>query len=282
MKLASYRISGSASYGLVFGSGVVDMGRRLGARYPSLRSVVAANAFSLIAKEAQGAAADYPLSSLELLPPIVDPDKIICVGRNYKAHVAEGNNPLPKHPMLFVRLRSTLAAHEQPMICPKVSHQFDYEGELAVIIGKPGRHIPKANALQHIAGYSCFNDGSIRDYQFNHALTTGKNFPGTGGFGPFLVTSDEIPDPTRLVLTTRLNGMQVQHSGLDQLIFDIPTLIEYISTFTPLDAGDVITTGTPEGVAFARKPPLWMKPGDVVEVDIFGVGVLRNPVAAEA
>ena len=283
MKLASYKISGRASYGLVEDENVFDMGAHFAGRYPSLHSVIEADVMPELAAAAKGTTAtSHPLSSVELLPPIGNPDKILCVGRNYKAHAAEGNNSLPKYPMLFIRLINSLAAHGQAMICPKVSSHFDYEGELAVVIGKPGRHIAKENALQHIAGYSCFNDGSIRDYQFDHGLITGKNFPSTGGFGPFLVLADEIPDPSKLVLTTRLNGVQVQHSRVDQLVFDIPTLISYISSFTPLVAGDVIVTGTPEGVGFARKPPLWMKPGDVVEVDISGVGVLRNPIEMEA
>ena len=283
MKLASYNFSGKASYGIVDGAEVIDMGEHFGERYPNLRSVIRADAMHELSKFAKNAnLLRIPLTSLELLSPIGDPEKILCVGRNYKAHAAEGNNALPKYPMLFIRLINSLAAHGQAMICPKVSHQFDYEGELAVIIGKPGRHIAKGNALQHVAGSSCFNDGSIRDYQFDHGLMTGKNFPSTGGFGPVLVTADEIPDPTKLVLTTRLNGIQLQQSGLDQLVFDIPTLIAYISSFTPLVAGDVICTGTPEGVGFARSPPLWMKPGDLIEVDISGIGVLQNPIEMEA
>jgi 2-keto-4-pentenoate hydratase/2-oxohepta-3-ene-1,7-dioic acid hydratase in catechol pathway len=152
---------------------------------------------------------------------------------------------------------------------------------LAVVIGKPGRHIAKSAALRHIAGYSCFNDASLRDIQFKHSLTAGKNFLATGGFGPWLVTTDEIPDPTRLTLSTHLNGIAVQQTKTDDLIFDIPTIIAYVSAFTPLVAGDVIATGTPEGVGFARTPPLWMRPGDTVEVDISGIGTLRNPIAAE-
>jgi 2-keto-4-pentenoate hydratase/2-oxohepta-3-ene-1,7-dioic acid hydratase in catechol pathway len=152
-----------------------------------------------------------------------------------------------------------------------------------LIIGKPGRHITKHDAMSHVFGYTCFNDGSIRDIQFKHSIAAGKNFYATGGFGPWIVTADEIADPTRLHLMTRLNGREVQHTGIDDLIFDIPTLISYCSDWTPLAAGDVIATGTPEGVGFARKPPLWMKPGDVVEVEIDGgIGVLRNPIIAES
>ena len=216
-----------------------------------------------------------------MLPPITDPDKIICAGRNYRAHAAEAGGAPPENPQVFLRLVNTLVAHGQPMVCPKISGDFDYEGELALIIGKPGRHIAKADALSHIFGYTLFNDGSIRDIQFKHSIAAGKNFHQTGGFGPWIVTADEIPDPTRLHLATRLNGHEVQHTGIDDLIFDIPTLISYCSDWTPMVAGDVISTGTPEGVGFARKPPLWMKPGDFVEVEIGGIGVLRNPIVAE-
>ena len=210
-------------------------------------------------------------------------DKIICAGRNYRAHAAEAGGPPPENPQVFLRLVNTLVAHNQPMVCPRISGDFDYEGELAVIIGKPGRHIAKSDALSHVFGYTCFNDGSIRDIQFKHYIAAGKNFHATGGFGPWIVTADEIPDPTRLHLVTRLNGNEVQHTGIDDLIFDIPTLISYCSDWTPLVAGDVIATGTPEGVGFARKPPLWMRPGDVVEVEIDGgIGVLRNPIVAES
>jgi 2-keto-4-pentenoate hydratase/2-oxohepta-3-ene-1,7-dioic acid hydratase in catechol pathway len=191
--------------------------------------------------------------------------------------------PPPENPQVFLRLVNTLVAHNQPMVCPRISEDFDYEGELAVIIGKPGRHIAKSDALSHIFGYTCFNDGSVRDIQFKHSIAAGKNFHATGGFGPWIVTADEVPDPTRLHLVTRLNGKEVQHTGIDDLIFDIPTLVSYCSDWTPLVAGDVISTGTPEGVGFARKPPLWMKPGDVVEVEIDGgIGVLRNPIIAES
>jgi 2-keto-4-pentenoate hydratase/2-oxohepta-3-ene-1,7-dioic acid hydratase in catechol pathway len=229
------------------------------------------------------AAPDTALSQVTLLPPITDPEKIICAGRNYRAHAAEAGGAPPENPSVFLRLVNTLVAHNQPMVRPRISGDFDYEGELALVIGKPGRHIAKQDALSHVCGYACFNDGSIRDIQFKHSIAAGKNFHATGGFGPWIVTADEIPDPTRLHLVTRLNGREVQHTGIDDLIFDIPTLISYCSDWTPLVAGDVIATGTPEGVGFARKPPLWMKPGDVVEVEIDGgIGTLRNPIVAES
>jgi 2-keto-4-pentenoate hydratase/2-oxohepta-3-ene-1,7-dioic acid hydratase in catechol pathway len=247
-----------------------------------LRSAIAGGTLGRWAGEVRDAAPDAALSQVTLLPPITDPEKIICAGRNYRAHAAEAGGAPPENPSVFLRLVNTLVAHKQPMVRPKISGDFDYEGELALVIGKPGRHIAKAQALSHVLGYACFNDGSIRDIQFKHSIAAGKNFHATGGFGPWIVTADEIPDPTRLHLVTRLNGQEVQHTGIDDLIFDIPTLISYCSQWTPLAAGDVIATGTPEGVGFARKPPLWMKPGDVVEVEIDGgIGTLRNPIRAE-
>jgi 2-keto-4-pentenoate hydratase/2-oxohepta-3-ene-1,7-dioic acid hydratase in catechol pathway len=282
MKLVSFTVSGRSSYGAVIGDGVVDLGRRLGDRYPTLRAAIAGGVLSGAA-EAKGATPDVALSQLTLLPPITDPDKIICAGRNYRAHAAEAGGPPPENPQVFLRLVNTLVAHNQPMVCPKISGDFDYEGELALIIGKPGRHIAKADALGHVFGYNCFNDGSIRDIQFKHSIATGKNFHATGGFGPSIVTTGEIADPMRLHLATRLNGKGVQHTGIDDLIFDIPTLISYCSDWTPLMPGDVISTGTPEGVAFARKPPLWMKPGDLVEVEIDGgIGVLVTRLSPRA
>ena len=281
MKLASFSAAGRDTYGAVVEGGVVDLGRRLGDRYPTLRAAIAGDALARLAGEVAAAKPDFSLAQVTLLPPITDPDKIICAGRNYRAHAAEAGGAPPENPQVFLRLVNTLVAHGQPMVCPKISGDFDYEGELALIIGKPGRHIAKADALSHIFGYTLFNDGSIRDIQFKHSIAAGKNFHQTGGFGPWIVTADEIPDPTRLHLVTRLNRQEVQHTGIDDLIFDIPTLISYCSDWTPMVAGDVISTGTPEGVGFARKPPLWMKPGDVVEVEIGGIGVLRNPIVAE-
>jgi 2-keto-4-pentenoate hydratase/2-oxohepta-3-ene-1,7-dioic acid hydratase in catechol pathway len=282
MKLVSFHASGRDSYGIAIEDGIVDLGRRLGERYPTLRTAIAGTALGRFAAELATAKPDFTLAQATLLPPITDPDKIICAGRNYRAHAAEAGGAPPENPQVFLRLVNTLVAHDQPMVCPKISGDFDYEGELALIIGKSGRHIAEADALSHVFGYTLFNDGSIRDIQFKHSVTAGKNFHKTGGFGPWIVTADEIPDPSRLQLATRLNGHEVQHTGIDDLIFDIPTLISYCSDWTPLVAGDVISTGTPEGVGFARRPPLWMKPGDVVEVEIGGIGVLRNPIVAES
>jgi 2-keto-4-pentenoate hydratase/2-oxohepta-3-ene-1,7-dioic acid hydratase in catechol pathway len=282
MKLVSFSAAGSSSYGAVVGDGIVDLGRRLGPRYPTLRAAIAGNALADLAADIASSSPGVALSQVELLPPIPDPDKIICAGRNYRAHAAEAGGAPPENPQVFLRLVNTLVGHGSAMVRPLISGDFDYEGELALIIAKPGRHIAKPDALAHVFGYACFNDGSIRDIQFKHSIAAGKNFHRTGGFGPWIVTADEIPDPTRLTLLTRLNGREVQHTGIDDLIFDIPTLISYCSDWTPLSPGDVIATGTPEGVGFARKPPLWMQPGDTVEVEISHIGTLRNPIVAES
>jgi 2-keto-4-pentenoate hydratase/2-oxohepta-3-ene-1,7-dioic acid hydratase in catechol pathway len=275
MKLLRFAAAGRHSYGVLVGDGIVDLGRRLGDGRPTLRAAIAGGALAGLGPQVADDAPDIALSQVNLLPPIPDPDKIICAGRNYRAHAAEAGGAPPENPQVFLRLVNTLVAHGGAMVRPKIS------GDL-LVIGKSGRHIPKEQALQHIFGYSCFNDGSIRDIQFKHSIAAGKNFHATGGFGPWIVTADEIPDPTRLHLATRLNGHEMQQTGIYDLIFDIPTLIAYCSQWTPLLAGDVIATGTPEGVGFARKPPLWMKPGDVVEVEISGIGTLRNPIIAES
>ncbi len=224
-----------------------------------------------------------PQSSLRFLPPIPKPDKIICVGMNYRGHIEEVGMKMPEHPEVFVRFAETLVGHGAPIVRPKVSIQLDYEGELAVIIGKGGRGIKAKDALSHVAGYSVFNDASIRDYQLRSPLfTTGKNFDATGAFGPTLVTPDELPKGAAgLALRTMLNGKTVQESNTNDLVFDVAALIESISEFTTLRPGDVIITGTPAGVGIARKPQLWMKPGDVCSVEIEQIGTLTSPIIAE-
>ncbi len=280
MRLASFSLSGRRAYGIVAGDGLVDLARRLGAGAPDLRAAIAGGAFPAMQSLANEPA-DVKMAEVVLDLPIPAPAKIICIGRNYKAHVAEGNLKLPEKPSVFLRTLESFSPPGGALVRPRISEKFDYEGELAVVIGTPGRHIPKEEALEHVFGYTCLNDGSIRDYQFTHSLTVGKNFFHSGSIGPWIVTADEIPDPTELVLGTRLNGAELQHTRTDDLIFDIPTIISYISDFIPLDAGDIIATGTPEGVGFARKPPLWMKAGDEIEVEISGIGVLRNFVVDE-
>ena len=280
MKLASYAVDGRKAFGAVIGDAVVTLNERLGGRYDGLRQAVAACALADLKKAAEAATPDHRLSDVRLLPPIPDPEKILCAGINYRSHAAETGRDLPKQPSMFIRLANTLTGHEGELVRPSVSQSFDFEGELALVIGRAGRHIPVEQALDHVAGYTCFVDGSVRDYQ-KISVSSGKNFPGTGPLGPWIVTTDEIPDPKRLTLVTRLNGQEVQRSGTDLLIHSVPQIIAFCSDFTPLAPGDIIATGTPEGVGHRRSPPLWMKAGDVLEVEISGIGTLRNRVVDE-
>jgi 2-keto-4-pentenoate hydratase/2-oxohepta-3-ene-1,7-dioic acid hydratase in catechol pathway len=278
MKLASYMADGQACFGVVTDDGVVTLNQRLG--YASLRDALTASGLAEIGKAANATKPDHKRADVKWLPVIPNPEKILCAGINYRSHAAETGREVPKQPSMFVRLANTLVGHEGEMVRPSVSQSFDFEGELAVIIGRGGRHIPVERALEHVAGYTCFVDGSVRDYQ-KFSVTSGKNFPATGPLGPWIVTTDEIADPKRLTLVTRLNGQEVQKSATDLLIHSVPQIIAFCSDFTPLAAGDVIATGTPEGVGHRRNPPLWMKPGDVLEVEISGIGTLRSRVVDE-
>jgi 2-keto-4-pentenoate hydratase/2-oxohepta-3-ene-1,7-dioic acid hydratase in catechol pathway len=278
MKLLSFAVGGKELFGAVSGDGVVTLNKRI--RQPSLRAALAAGKMEAMRKVAHQAKPDHQFSDITFRPAIPSPAKILCAGINYRSHAAETGRELPMQPSMFVRFTDTLAGHEGEMIRPTVSDNFDFEGELAVVIGKGGRHIKPENALGHIAGYTCFVDGSVRDYQ-KFSVTSGKNFPGTGPLGPWIVTTDEIPDPSKLTLTTRLNGTEVQHSPTDLLIYSIPQIIAFCSDFTTLSPGDVIATGTPEGVGHSRKPPLWMKAGDVLEVEITRIGTLRARIVDE-
>jgi 2-keto-4-pentenoate hydratase/2-oxohepta-3-ene-1,7-dioic acid hydratase in catechol pathway len=283
MKLVSFVTANGPGYGVVKDGGVVDLRRRFGDRLPTLRALLSAGALPEAERIARDTAPDFPLDGLQLAPVIPDPDKIICIGMNYRDHVAEVGRTVTEKPALFARFAGSQVGHLQPLVKPAVSDQFDYEGELAVVIGKEGRHIPASRALEHVAGYSCYNEGSVRDWQRHTSqFLAGKSFAGTGAFGPWLVTADEIPDPARLILETRLNRQRVQHTTTDLMITTIPAQIAYISTMLPLLPGDVIVSGTPGGVGLKRSPQLFMRPGDIAEVEISGIGVLRNPVIAEA
>jgi 2-keto-4-pentenoate hydratase/2-oxohepta-3-ene-1,7-dioic acid hydratase in catechol pathway len=275
MRLASYRTGGESSFGIVSGSSILDLKRRTGMH--SLRELLA-NPTRII----ETGTADWAIGDVTFEPVIPNPGKIICVGLNYHEHIVESGRAQPLKPVLFARYPGTQVGHDQPIVRPAVSAQLDFEGELAVVIGTPGRHIAVENALRHVAGYACYNDGSVRDWQVHTAqYLPGKNFLATGAFGPWLVTADEIPDPTTLTLETRLNGAVMQHATVDLMINPIPELIAYCSTFLPLEPGDVIVTGTPGGVGARRTPPVWMKPGDVVEVEVSTIGVLRNEIVEE-
>ena len=280
LRVASFKHIQNTSYGIVADNGIIDCGARL-QEFPDLHSVLKAGATDRL-RGLAGVDPDVGAEAIEWLPPITNPQKIICVGINYKAHIKEMGRSKPDYPWLFVRFPNSIVGHEADLIRPSVSEQFDYEGELAVVIGNGGRHIPAARALAAVAGYTCFNDGSIRDFQKHSSqFTAGKNFFASGSCGPWLALADDRTDPKDFHLKTRLNGAVMQDAPLSDLCFDVPALIEYCSTVTELVAGDILVTGTPGGVGAARKPPVWLVPGDRLEVDIEGVGLLANDVVAE-
>jgi 2-keto-4-pentenoate hydratase/2-oxohepta-3-ene-1,7-dioic acid hydratase in catechol pathway len=281
MRVASFTHRARHSYGVVVDDTVVDAGAVLGGRYPDLHAVLVAGAMDELAIAARRAPV-FALEAISLRIPLGEPSRFFCIGVNYHLHRAETGRAEVAHPTVFVRHASSLAHPGAPLERPRVSESFDFEGELAVIIGRRGRHIAADAALAHVAGYSCFNDASVRDWQRHTSqFTPGKNFDRSGSFGPWILTADEVDDPGRLQLSTRLSGEVMQQSAVDQMIFDIGAIIAYLSTFTELQPGDVIATGTPGGVGMARDPQRWMWPGEVVEIDIDGIGVLRNPIGVE-
>ena len=287
MKLLSFSHGGKESWGAVAGDGVIDLGNALGGKYAGLQDFIASPDYARRGELVKSGGPRHKLSEIRFLPVIPRPEKIICLVRNYMDHhlevVAAGmQRELSKFPPIFLRVWRSQVGHGEPIVRPKVSHELDWEAELAVIIGKGGRHIPESDALGHIAGYSCYNDVSVREWQF-HAkqIAAGKNFVGTGPFGPWMVTADEIPDPENLKLELRINGKTEQSSNTSHLIFKIPTIIAYCSAIFDLVPGDVLVTGTPAGVGWSRKPPQFLKAGDTVEVEIEKIGVLRNPVVDE-
>ncbi len=281
MRFASISIGGRTAFGVVDGEGIWTAEK--GAATGGLKEAIAGGALAELGKDLRRNGERHRLDEITFLPVIPDPGKILCVGVNYHAHRSETGRFETKHPVIFTRFADTQIGHLQPILCPPESSALDYEGELAVIIGMGGRRIPMDEALGHVAGYSCYNDGTVRDWQRHTSqFTPGKNFPGTGAFGPWMVTSDDVADPGRLHLQTRFNGEVVQDASTADLIFPIPALLAYVSTFTPLNPGDVIVTGTPGGVGDRRTPPLYLADGDQIEVEISGIGRLANPVAAEA
>ena len=275
MRFVSYKHNGVASFGRVDGDAVINLGELA----PDLKTAIAEQKLG----DASSVSGEkLPLRDIEFLPVIPNPGKIFCIGLNYENHREETGRAKTEHPAVFLRFADSQLGHAQGIVKPKVSDDLDYEGELAVVIGKSGRYISKEDALDHVAGYSCYNDATLRDWQ-RHTIqfTAGKNFPFTGGFGPWLVTPEDIPDPSQLELTTRLNGEVMQCALTDHLIFDIPTLINYCSSFSPLSPGDVIATGTPGGVGFKRDPKVFMRVGDIVEIEISKIGVLANAITSE-
>ncbi len=279
MRLVSYVHAGQASFGLVSSDGVIDLRKLSLGRFASLRSALAADALPALSRKAATLPRDFALDQIRFLPVIPEPQKIFCVGLNYEEHRLEANRPRTGEPTIFLRTPTSQVGHLEPLLLPEESSSLDYEGEIAIVIGKPGRHILEQDAWSHIAGYSAYNDGSVRDWQTHTSQWTGgKNFDGTGAFGPWLVTRDEIADDEELSLVTRLNGLEVQRATTKMMIFGIPRLIAYLSSFATLIAGDVIVTGTPGGVGFKRSPPLFMKHGDLVEIEVDKVGILSNRI----
>jgi 2-keto-4-pentenoate hydratase/2-oxohepta-3-ene-1,7-dioic acid hydratase in catechol pathway len=281
MKLASVRLAGVPTFGVMSDAGFVDLGAHFGARCPDLRALLAND---LVAEARTFAANATPVAQSDLCYDPVIPNegaRMFALGWSYLDHLLETGKDAPEHPVLFSKHPQSMVGNNEPLIRPLVSERFDYEGEIVVIIGRAGRKIPVASAAEHIAGYSIAVDGSIRDYQ-QHSITAGKNFDASSAYGPWLVTPDEIPDPKQMELVTRLNGSEMQRTFFGMLAWEVPVLINYISTITRLEPGDSISTGTPAGVGHKRKPPVFMKNGDVLDIAVSGIGTLHNPVRDEA
>ncbi|MEB3371748.1 fumarylacetoacetate hydrolase family protein [Saccharopolyspora mangrovi] len=284
MKLLSYRSADRRSWGALVDREIVDLGRANPA-WPTLAFALGEAGADGIGRAVTAAANTthrVALDSVELLPAVPDPQKVLCVGLNFEKHRIETGRERTEHPVIFTRFADTFVGHGAPLVRPAASECFDFEGEVALVIGRGGRRIAPEDALAHIAGITCLNDGSIRDFQSHtHQFTPGKNFPATGSMGPWLVTLDEIADLAELELITRLNGAEVQRAPLSDLTYSIPEIVAYCSSWTELRPGDVIATGTPGGIGARREPPLWMELGDVCEVEVSGVGVLRNTILDE-
>lgn len=280
MKLLSFSLNGRTSWGAESDGQLADLGARHADQFPDLKSFIAAGAPRDVLDQAQFG--DVSFSEVELLPVIPNPDKIVLAAINYWEPESDPKKA-PEYPVLFLRLPSSQIGHECPLIQPRSSQKLDFEGELAVIIGAGGRHISADTAMDHVAGYSIYNDASVRDWQrHSHQFTPGKNFSGTGAFGPWMVQVDDLPDPRDgITMVTRVNGIEKQRTNTSRMIFDIPYLISYISTFAPLEAGDVIVTGTCTGFGATRTPQEFLRPGDLIEVEIDGIGLLANRVEAE-
>ncbi|MBR1218261.1 fumarylacetoacetate hydrolase family protein [Bradyrhizobium sp. U87765 SZCCT0131] len=285
VRFATYLKDGSERYGAVIDDAIVDLSSRFGRDYPTLREVIAAGALPRLADAAAGASADLKLSDAVLRPPIPAPEKIICIGVNYPDRNAEykDGQDAPKYPSMFMRTPRSFVGHGAPLVRPKASPQLDYEGELVLVIGKAGRHIAEKDALDHVAAVTLCNEGTIRDWvrhaKFN--VTQGKNFDSTGSLGPWIVPFSGEAQIADVRLTTRVNGELRQDDRTSRLIFGFRYLINYISTFTTLVPGDVIVTGTPTGAGARFDPPRYLKPGDVIEVEVDNIGVLRNGVVDE-
>ncbi|PHR92594.1 MAG: hypothetical protein COA69_07090 [Robiginitomaculum sp.] len=279
MKLISFTQNGIDSFGVIKGDMVVDLTSKFKG-ITCLSNLLEANQINKARDYCVSAQGDFHLSEIDFLPVIPNPSKIICLAINFKGHVLETGRDMPKYPVTFHRHAQTLTGHKTSLIRPSVSDNLDYEGELAVVLGKRGGNISVENAMDYVAGYTCFNEASIRDWQkHSHLYGMGKNFRGTGAVGPWMVTKDEIPNPENLVLTTLLNGVQMQQVAMDDLIFTIPEMIAYVSQALDWQPGDILVTGTPSGVGLFQKPPRFLRPGDQIEVSITEIGTLLNTVA---
>lgn len=285
MRLASFLHGGQIKLGLLKADGIVDISSQIPGLPASIKEILRQDKLSKIRKffgDLEDSEA-IRIEDVTFLPPISDAEKIICIGRNYAAHAKEGGAETPSYPEIFLRTNRSILGHDQPIIRPKCSDKLDYEGELVVVIGRTARHVAEKDALDYVAGYSIFNEATLRDYQRKSTQwTIGKNFDNTGGFGPCLVTPEELPPgATGLSIKTFLNGNLMQDGNTGDLVFPIAKLIALLSECMTLVPGDVIVTGTPSGVGYARNPPVWMKPGDICQVSIEGIGTLSNPIEDE-
>lgn len=278
MKFATYRYNGSIGFGAADGDSIIPLGEVPGSP-TSLRNLIERFSFDEIRQVAAKVQDRIPISEIEYAPVILEPSKIFCVGVNYETHRVETNREKLGYPIIFLRVPGSQVGHRGAIVRPRVSEQLDFEGEVALVIGKGGRDIAEADAYDHVFGYSCYNDGSVRDWQRHTSQwVPGKNFTATGAFGPWLVTPDELGPIEELKLETRLNGETMQSATVSEMIFSIPEQIAYLSTIVELQPGDVIVTGTPGGVGVKREPPVFMKAGDVCEVEVSGIGILSNPI----
>jgi len=285
MKLASYKVRGRDSFGAVVGEGVVDLKTRLAPQFTSVLDLLREGGLDIAREAVRGVRADFPLREVEFLPPVLAPEKILCIGINYANRNADfGDAEVPKYPSMFYRAPGSLVGHEAKLVRPHESEQLDYEGEIALVIGRAGRRIAHENALDHVAGVTICNEGTVRDWlrhgKFN--VTQGKNFDATGSIGPWLVTADEIDLRQPLHITTKINGEIAQDDTTASMIKSFSDLIAYVSTFMTLKPGDILVTGTPIKIGPKSDPPRWLKPGDVVEIEVPAIGILRNTVVAEA
>jgi len=285
MKLASYKVRGRDSFGAVMGEGVVDLKTRLAPQFTSVLDLLREGGLDVAREAVRGVRADFPLREVEFLPPVLTPEKILCIGINYANRNADyGDAEVPKYPSMFYRAPGSLVGHEAKLVLPHESEQLDHEGEIALVIGRAGRRIAHEHALDHVAGVTICNEGTVRDWlrhgKFN--VTQGKNFDATGSIGPWLVTADEIDLRQPLHITTKVNGEITQDDTTASMIKSFSDLIAYVSTFMTLKPGDILVTGTPIKIGPKSDPPRWLKPGDVVEIEVPSIGILRNTVVAEA